>query len=59
MDEERRSECKDYLKLINEVEAEREESKYYKNKIRTKLLKVNKRAGIAKNNFENLCLIWN
>ena len=44
MDEERRSECKDYLKLINEFEAEREEIKYYKNKIRTKLLTVKEKS---------------
>ena len=31
IDEERKNECEDYVKLINEVEVEREEIKYYKN----------------------------
>ena len=56
MDEERRNECEDYLNLIHEVEAEREEIKYYNNKIRLKLLKVKEKSRNCKVKLQKLML---
>ena len=42
------------LKLINEIEAEREEVKYYKNKMKIKLMKIKEKSKACKLELERL-----
>jgi C2 domain len=52
--EENKYENLDYLKLINEIETEREETKYYKNKIREKLFKIKEKSKKCKEKLQKL-----
>jgi hypothetical protein len=47
------------LKLINEIEAEREEVKYYKNKMKIKLMKIKEKVRLASWNLRDLSEILN
>ena len=53
-EENRKGHQYEYLKLINEVEAEREEVKYFKNKIRGKLMRVKENSRSYKEQLKNL-----
>ena len=53
-EENRKGHQYEYLKLINEVEAEREEVKYFKNKIKGKLMRVKENSRSYKEQLKNL-----
>lgn len=53
-EENRKGEQCEYLKLINEIEAEREQVKYFKNKIKAKLVKVKEKSRNYKDQLKNL-----
>lgn len=54
IDEDKKNENEEYLKLINEVEAEREEIKYYKNKVKGKLWKVKEKSRNCKEQLRKI-----
>ena len=56
IEEDKKNDCEDYLKLINEVEAEREETKYNKNKVKAKLLKIKEKGKQCKEQLRRIML---
>lgn len=53
-EETRKGEQSEYLKLINEIEAEREQVKYFKNKIKSKLVRVKEKSRSYKDQLKSL-----
>ena len=54
IEENRKVENYEYLKMINEVEVEREEVKFFKNKIRAKLERVKEKNRVYKEQMKNV-----
>ncbi|OMJ83642.1 hypothetical protein SteCoe_15368 [Stentor coeruleus] len=54
IEEDRKIENAEFIRLINEVEVEKEEIRYYKNRIKTKLAKLKEKSTVCKEQLRNL-----
>lgn len=54
IEEDRKVENAEFIRLINEVEAEKEETRYYKGHIKSKLAKLKEKSALCKEQLRNL-----